>query len=113
MIRAGSRAVTTKRSSGKRGRRAGRGESPLGPGQVERPVGLMDEHRPAGGADQPGHGHPPAVRPQPVSALAAPHPIDRAAAIELRAALAQAEDRAVAQVEGERAGLARRRESAG
>ena len=45
------------------------------------------------------------MRPQAVSALPAPHPVDRASAIELRAALAQAQDRTVAQVEGERAVL--------
>ena len=61
----------------------------------------MDEHRPAGRADQPGDGHAAAVRPQPVAALAAAHPVGRAAAIELRAALAEAEHGPVAQVERE------------
>ena len=73
----------------------------------------MDEHGPAGRADQPGDGHAAAVGPQPVSALAAPHPVGRAAAVELRAALAQAQHRAVPQVEGERARLAHRPGAAG
>ncbi len=85
--------------------RRGDGETSIGAGEVERAVRLMNEHRPAARADQPLDWHAPAVRAQLIAALTVAHPIGRAAAIELRSAFAEAEDRAVAERERQRAGL--------
>ena len=97
MTRAGSRAVTTNRSSGSAAPPPGRSEPALVAGQVERTARLVDEHGPARGTDQPRDRHAPAVGPQAIASLAVPHAINRAAAVELRPSLAQAEHRAVAQ----------------
>ena len=105
MTRAGSRLVTTKTSSGSEDGKSRGMYRALAAGQVDRSIRPMDEHRPAGRADQPGDGHPTAVGPEAISALAAPHPVGRAPAVELRAALAQPQHRPVSQVERERAGL--------
>ncbi len=98
-MRCGSGAVMMKMSSGSAARRTYRRIFPEFCGKIERAAGLMNEHGPAFGADQPGHGHAAAVSAQTVPALAAAHAIDRAATIELAAAFAQAENRAGAQAE--------------
>ena len=57
---------------------------------------LVDEERPAVGADQPLDRHAAAVRAQLVAALPVPHRVDDAAAIELRASFAEPEERRLA-----------------
>ncbi len=59
----------------------------------------MNEDRRAAGVDEPLHWRAAAVRCQLIAALAIRHPVDRTLAVELLAALAKAEDRAVAQEE--------------
>src|SRR5512142_342341 len=59
----------------------------------------MDEHRPARCADEPLDRNTPSVRSQLIPALPAAHAVDVAAAIELRPAFAQAENRTIAQLE--------------
>ena len=100
----GSRAVTTKRSMGQGRCRAGRSEATLLPVRSnDRPA---DERTaPSRWADRPGHRYATAVGEEATSPLPAPHPIDRASAIKLGTALAKAQDRPVAQVEGEGAVL--------
>ena len=87
-----------------RGRQVSRDVFALAAGQVDRSIRSMDEHGPAGRADQPGDGDPTAVGAEAISTLAAPHPVGGAPAVELRAALAQPQHRAVSLVERERAG---------
>ena len=92
-----------------RGSGAGREEPALGPGEVERAGRLVDEHRPAAGADEPGDGHASAVRPELVAARPLRIAVDRPAPIELRAALAEAEHRPLSQAEAQRRRSPRRR----
>src|SRR6185437_2410160 len=68
-------------------------------GEIERPGGLMDEHRPTVRADEPLHRRARAVRRQMVAALADDHPVRRALSVELRPALAESEQRTVAEDE--------------
>src|SRR5215467_10064581 len=65
----------------------------------------MEEHRPPSGPDQPGNRDSAAVRAELVAALAAAHSIQRAAPVELRAALAQRQQRTATSAEGKDAGL--------
>src|SRR5262249_8040547 len=71
-------------------------EFALGPGEIERAIGIVDEHGPAARADQPRDRHFPAERAQLVAALSAAHAVDVAAAIEARTAFAEPEDRGAA-----------------
>src|SRR6185437_7466968 len=84
----------------------GNGASELGFGTGEVPCtgGLVNEDRPAGGADQPGNRDPTAVRAETVAALAAAHRVVIAATVELRTTFAEAEQRSIAGEEGEAAG---------
>src|SRR5262249_37182657 len=66
---------------------------------------MVDEHRPAGGPDQPRYGHAPAVGAKLVAALSAAHAVRAPAAVELRAACAEAQQRSVAEREGHHSGL--------
>ena len=73
-------------------------------GEVEGAVGLMDEHAPAVGADEPLHRRAGAVNREPVAVgvgvrLAVRHAIGRAFLVVLHAALAEAEQRALRQEE--------------
>ncbi len=65
----------------------------LRPAEVECPEGLMDEHRPTLGSDQPGNGHSSAMGVQAIAALPADHAIGGTSAVELRSALTQPEQR--------------------
>src|SRR5262249_12887338 len=73
--------------------------------EIERPVRVMDKQRPAAGADQPLYGDAPAVRSQPVSALAVAIVVCRASPVELRPAFTEAQDRLLADRKAQRAGL--------
>src|SRR5882672_10237584 len=66
---------------------------------------MMDEHRPAGGPDEPRNGHAPAVRAKLEAALSAAHAIGASATVELRTARAETEQRRVSEREGYGAGL--------
>src|SRR5260370_1354878 len=59
----------------------------------------MNVHGPARRADRELDGHSAAMRRKPVTALPASHPVGGAAAVELRSTLAQAEQRAFADLE--------------
>ena len=76
--------------------RSGRLEPALRAGEVERAEGLVDEHRPAARADQPGDGDASAVRAKLVAALPAAHAVVGSAPVELRAAFAETEQRRLA-----------------
>ena len=114
MITAGSFEATTKRSIGRAkleiSAGGGGGGAPRPPpganggagwnllslaGEIEAAVGLVDVHRPTAGADQPGNGNAAAEIAQIVAARAAHHALGVAAAVELRAAFAQAQNRAL------------------
>src|SRR5258708_10463981 len=73
--------------------------------EIEGAERLMDEERPAAGADQPLHRHASAVRPQLVPALPVAHDVDGSAAIELRSAFTERQQRRVADQELDDAGL--------
>ena len=89
-------------SSGSSG---GGGEAPFGPGEIEPAERLMDVEAPAIGADHPLDRHAPAMRAQAVAVLAVPHLVDRALAIELRSAFAEAEQGTATEQERQRASL--------
>ncbi len=81
-----------------------RSHLPFFPGEVERAGGLIDEDRPAVGADQPLRRYARAVcrqsiraRPFGLRALTVAHRVDRTLAVELRTAFAEAEQRAARQ----------------
>ena len=90
----------------KRRVRSARIETTFLSAEVEGSRRVVNEHRPTARSDQPLDRQAPAVRSQHVSALSASHAVQRAAAIELRAALPEAEQRLIAQKERQRTGLA-------
>ena len=94
----GSRDATMKRSTGRPG--SGGCELPVGAGEVERALGMVDEHAPAVGADQPLDRPAGAVRLELVAALTIAHAIDLPFAVELRPTLPEAEQRSLRQQEG-------------
>ena len=97
MITSGSRDATTNTSNGRAG---GRGrELAVRAGEVEGALRMMDEHAPPVGADQPLDRRARAVGLELVAALAVAHAVGLALAIELRAALAEAEQRPLRQEE--------------
>ena len=65
----------------------------------------MDEKPPAGRADQPLHRHAAAVRAELIPALPVAHGVDGAAAVELRTAFPERQQRRVADEKLEHAGL--------
>jgi hypothetical protein len=75
-----------------------RGHLSFGALQIEGAERLMDEESPPCRPDQPLHRHARAVGPQLISALAVSHRVDGAAAIELRPALAESEQRCVTRI---------------
>ncbi|GBC78216.1 hypothetical protein HRbin08_01703 [bacterium HR08] len=79
-------------------------EAPLRSCEIERPIGLMHEHRPTGRPDEPGDRHAPTVRAQAIPSLTAAHEIARAPTIELWPALSETENRSLAQEKIHRAG---------
>ena len=97
MITCGSRDAVTKTSSGSAGR--GGRELPVRAGEVERAQRLMDEHPPAVGAHEPLDRHAAAMRAELIAALAVAHAVGLTLAIELRPALAEAEERTLRQQE--------------
>src|SRR6185312_3333701 len=75
-------------------------ELPRSTGEIECAVRSMNEHRPAVGSHEPLNRGASSVRRQAVAALSDDHGIGLSLAIELRASLAEAEQRSVS--EGER-----------
>src|SRR5947209_8389579 len=63
--------------------------------EVESTERLVNEHRPSGSTDDPGNRNTAAVSSELIPALAAAHLVDRIAAIELRPAFTQAEQRRI------------------
>src|SRR5712692_1969704 len=62
-------------------------------GKIKRTKWLMDEHGPAGSADEPWNRNASAMCRELVTALSTAHAIRRAAAVELRPAFSEAEQR--------------------
>src|SRR5215467_1342396 len=72
----------------------------FGSGEIECAKRLMKVKGPARAANEPGDGNAPAVRVEFIAALATLHCVCGAAAVELRAAFAEAEERGISEQEG-------------
>src|SRR5712691_3264174 len=71
------------------------------PGEIEGTVRLVDEQPPAARVDEPRHWDPAAVCAKPIATLSAARIQRRSAAVELRPALAESEQRTIAEREAE------------
>ncbi len=83
---------------------SGRKELALWAAQVKGAMGMMKVYCPVGGADKPWNWNSGAVSLEFVATLAAVHPVDRPAAVELLAAFAETEERSRSRQKRKRTG---------
>ena len=97
ILRDDDKEIDGKRSRGR--------QRAFGARQIERAERLVDEETPSGGADQPLHGHPAAMRAEAVTTLSVAHRVNRSAPIELLPAFTEAEERRLADEKLEHASV--------